>query len=846
MDNGKNKCVTYKIIVSGIVQGVGFRPLTFRIAKTHGIHGTVRNIGGMVEIIAQSSKEKIDDFLQDLKTSECEGCEILNIDIRRLDNMEPDNVKPGNAKLDNMKPDNVESDNAKPDNMELDNSTIMQYTEFKIMESTSTAEVSIIPPDLATCDRCREELYTKSNRRFKNPFISCMSCGPRYTIIEKLPYDRENTTMDDFAMCPACNEEYIQTTSRRFHAQTISCHDCGPYLIFDELNRADQNTVSDADNNADQNTVSAADNRADQNIISYADKNADMDHNINADTDMKISQSNDTICCNNDAFDKTVNIIKSGGIVAVKGVGGYHLVCSPFIEETVENLRLLKGREEKPFAVMFENIGSIEQYCQISETEKALLESKARPIVLLYSDNHKMAWSTYKGAIYCGSFLPYTPLQTMLLHECGPLIMTSANISNEPVIKDDERIVSWRNPLLNGVLYNKRRIIRSVDDSVTKVIDGKAQMIRRSRGYVPYPVFLPQSKCNLQIFAAGGDLKAAFCLYKNGNAVVSQYFGDLEEVAVMDEYKESVNDLSNLLKIKPDMAVCDMHPNYFSASYVKGLGIPVVYVQHHHAHVASVMAEHNLLGKVIGIAFDGTGYGTDGHIWGSEFMICERADFQRMGHLKYTPMIGGDQSMRDAKKTLTCFLLNNGLKEYINDERSAIIEGAINHSVNTVMSSSMGRLFDAVASMLGICDENKYEGECASKLEKEAVLADIYKVVPEKIAFNVYEDAGSIIIDAGPVLETICRLKNESTTGALALGFHYAVAEATLKACEIIRLNFAINQVALSGGVFANSVLMNRVLEVLRKNKFDVYYNISVPPNDGSISLGQTYIGLMR
>jgi len=779
MDKEKYEVITKKVIVSGIVQGVGFRPLAFRVAGKHRINGTVQNIGGMVELVTQSSKQDFDKFLLDLKTTECEGCEIINIEIQ-----------------------------------DLITTQTKVYTEFKIIESISNDKISIIPPDLATCENCKNELYTKSDRRFKNPFISCMSCGPRYTIIEKLPYDRNNTTMMDFDMCPSCREEYTSPESRRFHAQTISCDDCGPYLILNELKY----------------------NKPENNEF----KNNEINNN-------EYGQ-----LINIQAFEKAVNIINSGGIIAVKGIGGYHFACSPFKEETVHDLRKLKGREEKPFAVMFESVQSVRQYCEVSKEEQMLLGSKARPIVLLYSDNKKMARSTYKDSIYCGAFLPYTPLQIMLIKKCGPLIMTSANVSNKPIIKEDNEMLSIKTPLLQGVLYNKRRIIRSVDDSVAKIFDGKAQLIRRSRGYVPYPVFLPQNKNpanandNLRIFATGGDLKAAFCLYNKGSAVVSQYFGDLEEQTVFDDYKESVDDLSHLLKIVPDIAICDLHPNYFSSRYAQTLGIPIFYVQHHHAHIASVMAEHNLRERVIGIAFDGTGYGTDGNIWGSEFMLCKGADYIRVAHLKYTPILGGDQSMRDAKKTATCFLLNAGLSEFINDDRSDIIEAAIKNNINTVLSSSMGRLFDVIASLLGILDENHYEGECASNLEREAVLAYRNGIIPQKLSFSMKQNEGMTEIDSLPILESICKLRGNVDTGSLALGFHYAIADVVLNICELIRLEQKIDTVAISGGVFQNTLLSERVLQVLRENKFHVYYNICVPPNDGSISLGQTYIGLMR
>ena len=862
MDYGKIERITKKIIVYGIVQGVGFRPLVYRLAKKHNIKGTVRNVGGLVEIITQSSQQDFDGFLNDLKTNESNSYEIVNIEIEDIEietiqtedieaedieteNIETKDIEAENMEAENIEVENIETKDIETENMEAENIEVENietkdietenietenieaenietkdieaenieveniktrdieikdikikdarteklkhnnFVEFKIIDSGINDEISIIPPDLSVCPDCQKELFTNSDRRFHNPFISCMSCGPRYTIIKELPYDRHNTTMKDFAMCSSCQEEYTLPTSRRFHAQSISCNDCGPYLIFNEST-------------------------------------------------------------NKEAFEAAVTIINSGGIVAVKGIGGFHFVCSPFIEDTVLHLRQLKGREEKPFAVMFESISSVLEYCVVTKEEKELLESKAKPIVLLYTSNRSMAKATNKGSIYCGAFLPYTPLQIMLTNKCGPLIMTSANISNNPIIKDDLEMLQLKSPYLVGVLYNKRRIVRSVDDSVAKVIDHKLQLIRRSRGYVPYPVFLPQSSTNVQILATGGDLKAAYCLFKGGNAVVSQYFGDLEERTVLEEYKDSIIDLSRLLKITPDLIVCDLHPNYYSTKYAETLGIPILYVQHHHAHIASVMAEHDLKERVIGIAFDGTGYGTDGNIWGGEFLICEGADFKRAAHLSYTPILGGDQSMRDAKKTATCFLLNLGLDKYIKDDRSDIIQAAIKNRMNTVLSSSMGRLFDAVASILDIQHENRYEGECAANLEREAVLAKRSKLLPIEFTFSIKQKSDIIEIDPEPVFDAICKLKGNVPTGALSLGFHYAIADVILKVCEILRNEQTINTVALSGGVFQNTILTEKVLKLLREKGFQVYVNTAVPPNDGSISLGQTYIGLMR
>jgi [NiFe] hydrogenase maturation protein HypF len=638
--------------------------------------------------------------------------------------------------------------------------------------------------------------------------------------MEEVPYDRETTTMVDFTMCPSCHQEYVSPDSRRFHAQTISCYDCGPYLIFQ-----DNTVLSEAE------------------CVKNKEKNSDSEIQI-TDEDNSCNHRME----NGIALAKAIAMIKDGEIIAVKGIGGFHMVCSPYREETVQNLRKLKGREEKPFAVMFPTLQQLEDYCKVSKEERALLASNARPIVLLSMHQDTMASSTNKGSLYCGAFLPYTPLQLLLTKECGPLIMTSANLSNQPIIKDDEVMCSLSSPYLSGVLYNKRRIVRTVDDSVAKVIDGKPQLIRRSRGYVPYPVFLPtenkdEFKSEQGIFGAGGDLKAAFCFYKNGSAVVSQYFGDLEEETVMKEYQKSYVDLARLLKIQPTLTVCDYHPNYHSTHFAKELGLPLLQVQHHHAHIASVMAEHDLHEKVIGIAFDGTGYGMDGNIWGGEFLLCEGAHFIRTAHLAYTPMIGGDQSMKDARKTASCYLLQAGFVDYVRDDRKNVLKSALEHKINTILTSSMGRLFDAVASILDIAHENTYEGECAALLEKEAVLAKRNLVEPAQLVFAISKKNEIIELDPASILEELCILRDKESVGALALGFHYALANATADICLELREKYQSNVVALSGGVFQNTVLTEKTLSILRENDFQVYMNMAVPPNDGAISLGQVFIG---
>lgn len=750
MDKPKDTKITKKILVWGVVQGVGFRPFVFRCAKNNSIMGTVANVGGYVEIIAQASSLNIDKFIDELTKK--------NI---------------GNWKIKSLEQQTIKRD---------------KYLDFSIIKSEQNENISIVPPDLSICPDCHRELFDKQNRRYENPFISCSYCGPRYTIIESLPYDRQNTSMKNFEMCDECNAEYKNPQDRRFHAQTISCHNCGPYLILEQNNN------------------------------------------------QYIKQL---------ALEKTIEIIKSGGIVAIKGIGGYLFVCSVFNEKTLCNLRVLKNREQKPFAVMFENLDEIKKQCYVNEIEEQTLLSKQMPIVLLLSkENSEISVEVTKGSVFCGAFLPNSPLQALLVKKCGPLVMTSANFQDEPIIKDEQKIFSIKSPLLNGVLYNEREIIRSVDDSVVKIVDKNVQIIRRSRGYTPYPIFLPKSK--ERILATGSDLKSTFCLTKGDEAIVSQFFGDLENNSVFELYKNSFLGLQKLYKIKLDKVVCDLHPNFHSTRLAKSLGIPVLELQHHHAHIASVIAENNIRNELIGVCFDGTGYGEDGNIWGGEFFVWDKLNFKRIGHLAYTPIIGGDLSMKDCKKTAACYLIENDLEQYINDERKNIIKASMINKINTVLTSSAGRLFDAISAIIGIKTENDFEGQAAQMLEKEAFLAIKAKKQPVDFEFEILKTNDMIISSPKPLLKKLCELKEKEDIGAISLGFHTAVSKMILKNCLLIREQSEINSVALSGGVFQNSILMEETLNLLRENDFFVFYNKLVPPNDSGISLGQAFMGQMR
>ncbi|WP_051280608.1 carbamoyltransferase HypF [Anaerovorax odorimutans] len=775
--------ITEKIKIWGIVQGVGFRPFVAKLADKMGMKGEVLNIGGLVDVILTDTKDNIDLFIETLKKEKPKPSEIVHIKREQL--------------------------------------ILREFNSFNILESDSgNDDIAMIPADLAICTDCLQELFDESNPRFMHPFISCMACGPRYTIIDKIPYDRENTSMIEFPMCKFCNKEYTNREDRRYHAQTISCHDCGPMIEYklSENNREAASIGFIGLENVSEKIIKKA-------MLPIA---------------------------------TAWTLISFGNVIAFKGVGGYNLICSPFNREAIIKLRKIKGREEKPFAVMFKDMEQIKKYCHVNKEEENLLTSSARPIVLLLrkseeefiNDVNDKAKSiaeelfcdeTYRSSRFIGCFLPSMAAQYMLLEHSGPLIVTSANLSDMPMIKDDEEMFKLldKEPLLSGVFYNERKIRIILDDSVVRVIDGQPQMIRRSKGYAPMPLYINNILTKDQmILAVGGQLKSSFCLSKGSFAYVSQYFGDLDSNEAITIYEKNIYRMKELFRVKPQLVVCDMHPNYnttkFAENYINNNledKIELIRVQHHHAHVASVMAEHDLKGAVIGVAFDGTGYGTDGAVWGGEFLICEGAEFIRASHLEYINMLGGDSSMKEGWKSAMSYVYayENGynnrkgdihldiseiikfsnIKENSNWE---IVSAALKHGVNNIKSSSVGRIFDAVAALLDIQDVNRYEGECAIMLENAAVKA--------------------------------LKFPGKSRQNDLALKFHYDVAEMILNQCKKHRAKYKTNKVALTGGVFQNKILMDKSLELLRNDDFEAYYNISVSPNDGGICLGQNYIGM--
>ena len=786
MMNDRNNAglTTEKIRLWGIVQGVGFRPYVAKIADRLGMKGEVLNIGGLVDITVTDTEQRIDDFVETLLAEKPGPSEIVHI------------------KRQKQPP--------------------ADFSKFTIIKSDEgDDEAAMIPADLAICPDCLRELYDKSNPRYLHPFISCQLCGPRYTIIDRIPYDRDNTSMIDFPMCGFCEGEYTDLHDRRHHAQTISCHDCGPELLW--MNSAGECACG------------------------------------NPESDAAI-------------LDRASQILQDGGVIAFKSVGGYNLVADPFNEDAVKKLREIKNRETKPFAVMFRSPEEIRRYCRMDAVEEKLIQSSARPIILLEhkldeieakagsgetaEELHAGSFTDLKRSRFIGSFLPSFAAQYMLLDRISPLIFTSANPSDLPMIKDDEEMIRFceKAGKVDGIIANRRRINVRVDDSVVRVIDGQPQMIRRSKGYAPVPLYVSAGsgdpdtgggESKFSLLACGGQLKNSFALTKGPFAYVSQYFGDMDTVENQKIYDENIGRMSELFRIRPQAVVCDMHPLYqptaYAEKYAKEHGLPLLKVQHHHAHVASVMAENNLEGKVIGVSFDGTGYGTDGAIWGGEFLLCEGGEFKRMAHLKYIDMIGGDSSMKDARRSALSYMAAYGKGNADDSEETAgvreitvdisdiiefgaaqlagcpdslLILKALENGINAIRSSSMGRLFDAVSALLGIKDYNDYEGQCAIMLEDAAAFAQ----------------------------------KHPGTDKAsdLALRFHERIIDMIAGECDQIRKDTGAKQVALTGGTFQNKILMEGVLEKLRGRDFDVYYNISVSPNDGGVALGQAFIGMHK
>ncbi len=790
--------VRYRIKISGIVQGVGFRPFVYNLATKNSIYGYVFNSSDGVIIDVEGNKTKLENFIEEIKN----GPPILAV----INSIEINN------------------------NLELVN-----YTSFEIKESQeSSSKLLPVSPDIAICKDCLKELFDISDRRYKYPFINCTNCGPRFTIIYKVPYDRKNTTMREFKMCSKCQKEYDEPANRRFHAQPNCCWECGPKLELWKSQGACKVTFT-------HDLISPSPPQKDKGKYKW---NSSL----------------------KDPISTVINLLKEGYIVAIKGIGGFHLACNAHNDDAVNNLRKRKLRTFKPFAVMMKNIEVVTKNCFCNEEEKKLLLSSKAPIVLLKKkENSKISPLVAPFNNYLGVMLPYSPLHHILFKhsELDSLVMTSANFSEEPITIDNEEALTKISKIADYVLLYNRDINLRCDDSVVMDVEGPI-IVRRSRGYAPEPLYLKISSPG--ILASGAELKNTFCLSKDKFYFLSQHIGDMENVEAYNFFSKSIEHFINFFNIKPAYIAHDMHPNYLSTKYAndhKEVVKKLIPVQHHHAHIASCMAENEIDEKVIGVAFDGTGYGSDGNIWGGEFFVCDYSKFERVGQFCYVPLPGGDIAVRNNYRMAISYLYqiygNNLLEEFskicdspYNNSFSSFIKGSreglnevdlvckqIKNKINIQLTSSCGRLFDAVSSILGIRHKVTYDAQAAIELEMIAEKSNnntSYKIC-------VKENDGIYIIDTIDIVKQILvdigkGIKKED----LSLKFHNTIVEIIVKMCKLINKERKIKKVVLSGGVFQNRIILKKSINLLKNNNFDVFINRKVPPNDGGISLGQSVI----
>ena len=680
---------------------------------------------------------------------------------------------------------------------------------IKVSESEGTA-LSQVTADIATCDDCLAEMAERSNFRYGYPFINCTNCGPRYSIVKNIPYDRPNTTMSVFKMCEKCASQYDNVADRRFHAQPVACAACGPRIWL-------------------------------------------------TDTEGKAIQKQ-----TDDCIAETVRLLLEGKIVAIKGVGGFHLAVDALNEEAVKRLRRRKGRDHKPFAMMTDSIERIKKYAIVSESAEKILRSPQSPIVLLpRKQDSPIAPSVAEGVDTYGFMLCYAPLHYLLFEQgLKALVMTSGNISDEQLICRNEQALERLGCVADAFLMHDREIYRQVDDSVIHFVGGELVLLRRARGYVPAPILIEQN-CRQDIFAAGADLKNTFCFGKQNQLICSEHIGDLADAEVYHHYIDSIEHLAKLFEVEPEVVACDLHPGYLSTQYaLSKRAVKVIRVQHHWAHIASVLAEHNFSGPVIGLAADGTGYGTDSNVWGCECLIASLDGFERFGHLAYYRLAGADKASKEAIRPVLGLLKKTyGDQSLCHCERSEaismqkfewlleriepdankqqIILEQLEKRINTVETSSLGRVFDAVAAMLALGSYNHFEAQLPMALE-----AIVESGIEEQYDFELINNTNKPIeLDLHKMIEQlITDIQEGKPSSAISAKFHNTIAAALLQIAVRARQKTQLNTVALSGGVFCNRYLTNRLVSRLKKNDFCVLFNRAVPPNDGGISLGQAAI----
>lgn len=804
------------IHVTGIVQGVGMRPFVYREAMAHGICGWVLNAGDGVHIEAHAPADALDAFVAALSEHAPAAARVEHVEVVDL---------------------------------AANGWDAANEQGFRIVASQDqTAHTTLVSPDIATCDDCLRELFDPADRRYRYPFINCTNCGPRFTIIRSLPYDRAATSMDCFPMCPKCATEYADPLDRRFHAQPDACFDCGPHITWREAG------VGDEPGEAAASPAVGTTRETSDAII-----------------------------------DRCVELLANGGIVAIKGLGGFHLACDASNERAVAELRRRKRRSNKPLAVMARDLADVERLCHANDVERGLLAGSIRPIVLLrrravcegggFPDALALAPSVAHDLPELGVMLPYTPLQHLLLATAEArgmhaLVMTSGNLSEEPIETDDD--LAWEHLVATGIadalLGNDRAILSRYDDSVVRVVDGAVMPVRRARGYAPQPLPLPAlNGAPSCVLACGPQQKATIALTRegtNGEATcfVSQHIGDVENGGTFDAWNAARTRLEDLFDLVPAALACDLHPSYLSSQWAREqarkCNLPLIEVQHHHAHIVSVMAEAIAAGqlttdaRVLGIAFDGTGAGTDGTIWGGEFLVASLGDFERAAHLRTWALPGGAASVRDTRRNAFALLSELGLLEHpgaagllgtLDEQTRSITATMIERNINSPRTSSMGRLFDAAAAVLGICGQATYEGEPAIELEAAAWRAlgsEIAHVPDDKDGCSASDPS---LLDQEALFEALLEGTRAGVpAGQLALDFHVTIARASARIASEICAREGIDTVALSGGVFMNRLLLQLLTRELKSMGLTVLVPHSVPVNDGCIAYGQAAIARAR
>ncbi len=761
--------------IRGQVQGVGFRPFVYRLAGRWGLNGYVANNDYGVAIEVEGPSDHVSAF-----------GEAITAELPPL------------ARITDLRFHDV---------------TLLGEADFRIIESRrDTGRRPEVTPDAATCADCLRELFDPVDRRFQYPFINCTNCGPRYSIIRSVPYDRSATTMSQFVMCGSCQREYDDPANRRFHAQPNACPTCGPHLQF---------------------------------VIAGADSSASSSNRVSDD----------------ECIERAARFLRDGKIVAVKGIGGYHLACRADSEEAVQRLRQRKIRDGKPLAVMVPDIQSAEKIGVVGPTERIALTSPAAPIVLIpQKSGHRLAPSIAPSCRDFGVMLPNAPIHHLLFKlGLGPIVMTSANLSGQPLTYEDDEAVRELSDVVDAFLMHNRPIFRPIDDSVVFAFRDDVIPIRRARGYAPLPIRTTVAfpgDTEPSVLALGAELKSSVCLLNHGEAIVSEHLGDSTHPQAYRHFVRAVNRMSELYEFRPTVVAHDLHPQYLSTQYAGGAKLPTVAVQHHHAHIASVMAEWDEAGPVVGIACDGTGYGTDGAVWGCEILQCERGEFRRLGHLDYFPLIGGDlaamETWRPAAALLYAafpdrwkeILLERAAAGNFRMDRSVLesVEQQIRGGINSPPTSSLGRVFDAVSFLLGLCERNRHEAEAAMTLEAIA----LNDALPP-YHYETVQTADMFVLSILPMIrEIVADMEQGAPVGRLASRFHETVADMLAEAAVGVARAAGIETVVVSGGCFANRVLLKRIVDLLENRNFRVLYHRLVPSGDGGISLGQAYVAVWK